>query len=426
MTIRDANNCINTTTVIVQGTTGATVTATSTASTCGTATGSITATGTGGSQPYQYSINGNTYQSAPTFNGLINGNYTVYIKDANGCINTVAITVALFNPITIDAGPDQTICEGTAVLLNASSNGISFQWTPSTGLSNASILKPLAAPRITTQYILTATNGQCSRQDTLVVTIRPAPIPNAGSDINLCFGVNGKLNGSGGSTFNWSPAQYLSNTNTASPTILAPPTGTYRYILNVTDNSGCQSLKADTVIVKVAAPVKVFAGNDTMITINQPLQLKATDVNNSGFTSYSWSPARGLNNPSIQQPIAVLDKEITYTVTARTADGCEASDDIHVKVFLKADLFVPNAFTPNNDGRNDVLHVIPVGIKELKYFRIYNRWGQLVYSSTSQTEGWNGKFNGQTQPTATFVWMAEGIDYQGNTLTRKGTVTLIR
>jgi gliding motility-associated-like protein len=191
-------------------------------------------------------------------------------------------------------------------------------------------------------------------------------------------------------------------------------------------NGSCASLKPDTVIVKILAPPKVFAGNDTSIAINQPLQLNTVDINNAGFVSYSWSPGFGLNNTLIKNPVAITDRDMTYVVTVRTADGCQGGDDIKVKVFARADLYVPTAFTPNGDGLNDFAVVIPVGIKELKYFSIFNRWGEMVFTTADARKGWNGRWGGTEQPNSVFVWEAKAIDYKGNVISKRGTVTLIR
>jgi gliding motility-associated-like protein len=156
------------------------------------------------------------------------------------------------------------------------------------------------------------------------------------------------------------------------------------------------------------------------------LQLNAVDINNSGLVSYTWSPSTGLNNALIKNPIAVIDRDITYIVTVKNSDGCQGTDDIKIKVFLTADLYVPTAFTPNSDGLNDFAVVIPVGIKELKYFSIFSRWGERVFTTSDASKGWDGRWKGVEQPNAVFVWMAEAIDFRGNIIKRKGTVTLIR
>jgi len=107
--------------------------------------------------------------------------------------------------------------------------------------------------------------------------------------------------------------------------------------------------------------------------------------------------------------------------------GCMDSAFITVKVFnTTPQVFVPTAFTPNSDGRNDFARPIAVGITRIDYFRIYNRWGQLVFSTTTNGKGWDGTINGQLQGTNTYVWIVRAIDYTGKLYFSKGTVTLIR
>ena len=272
-----------------------------------------------------------------------------------------------------------------------------------------------------------ANNGCDGDIRTGTVYVMPTPIANAGPDAIVCYGKSLRLNGSGGLQYQWSPATYLSNPAVAGPLVTLPGAGIYTYVLNVSAN-GCPALKPDTVKVTMLPPVRVFAGNDTLIALSQPLQLNAQDMNSSGFTSYQWSPSFGLNNALVKTPVATLNSlgSTTYLVTARTADGCEASDDIKITAFVKADLYVPTAFTPNGDGKNDQAVVIPVGIRELQFFRIYNRWGELVFMTQDAVRGWNGVFKGQPQDSNVFVWEAKGVDYNGNVIFKKGTVTLIR
>ncbi len=263
------------------------------------------------------------------------------------------------------------------------------------------------------------------------VYVNPLPFANAGPDAVVCFGNTVRLSGSGGDIYQWSPPQYLSNAAITNPVARIPFAGTYKYVLNVSSVYGCKSVKSDTVSLTVLPPVKVFAGSDTLITVNQPLQLNAVDVNNTGFINYTWSPSFGLSNAAIKNPVASYNNQLgnsgqTYIVTARTINGCEAKDDITIKVFVAAEIYVPNAFTPNGDGTNDILKPILVGIKELKYFAVFNRYGQLVYKTNVHGQGWDGKFNGDMQNTGGFAWMVEGIDYKGNTITRKGMAVLIK
>lgn len=259
----------------------------------------------------------------------------------------------------------------------------------------------------------------------LVNVIAP-PVPNAGPDAIVCYGNSLRLNGSGGAIYQWSPATYLSSATVPNPVVNIPLPGTYQYFLNVTTQNGCKSSKRDTVLITILPPVKVFAGRDTLIVANQPLQLNAVDVNGSGFSTYSWSPSFGLNNPFISNPIAIMNRDVTYVVTARTANGCEARDDISIKVFNAPDIFVPTGFTPNGDGLNDIFKPVYAGIRELKYFSVFSRWGEIVFTTTSQSAGWNGVYKSRTQDGNVFVWQVEGIDYNGNVIRKKGTVVLIR
>ena len=207
-------------------------------------------------------------------------------------------------------------------------------------------------------------------------------------------------------------------------TPFASPPFTTAYMLTVYDTIGCPKPGFDTVVVNVTPPINAFAGNDTAIIAGQPLQLNAT-----GGATYSWSPAVAMSNPFIANPVVTLDAtydSVIYKV--RVGDGgCFAEDEMKVKVFkTEPDLFIPNAFTPNSDGKNDILKPLPVGIKTFDYFRIYNRWGQLLYSTTSLGNGWDGTLQGKEQPAGTYVFMAKATDFMGKVILKKGTLVLIR
>ena len=181
--------------------------------------------------------------------------------------------------------------------------------------------------------------------------------------------------------------------------------------------------------VNVTAPIVVNAGNDTTVVANQPLQLTAT-ASDSTANAFLWTPAKGLNFTNIYNPIATLTDNvdsITYTVTASTSAGCFGEASVIVRVFKTGpEIFVPSAFTPNGDGKNDILKPITVGIKTLTYFKVFNRWGQMVFATSEFNKGWDGNINGTPQASGTYVYMAQGIDYNGKTVFRKGTVVLIK
>jgi gliding motility-associated-like protein len=394
------------------------------ASCSGAADGTITVTTTGGNGVYSYSIDGTNFQSSNLFN-VAGGSYTVMIKDGNGCLATQIVDVPLNNTVTVDAGTNETICEGTSRLIAAVSNANSFSWTPAASLDNASTLTPTASPTVTTKYYLTATTGICTRLDSMTVFVRPAPSADAGVDVAICYGKNFQMHGSGGVSYEWSPSTYfISAANVQDPEVKA--TNDIAYSLMVTDAFGCRSLVADVVDINVTPSVRIFAGNDTIAAMNQPLQLKVREMSIAGVTNYTWTPAGYLTGANSDSPIATLTSDQRFVVVGTTPEGCQGMDDILVKVYKGPEIYVPSGFTPNNDGLNDVLRPIAVGIKEFRFFRVFNRWGQLIFSTQDPQRGWDGKLKGTEQGNGTFVWMVEAIDYKGNLVTRKGIVTIIR
>ena len=426
VTIKDALGSTNTTTVTISDIPGPAITQTaSTPASCNTPDGTVTVTASGGTAPLQYSLNGLRSQTDAVFTAVANGNITTSVTDANGCSASATVTVPLNNTLVADAGQAQVICEGTGVLLNASSNGNGFSWSPSTGLDKTDILQPHAAPATTTTYILTATWGACSTSDAVTVAVNPAPVADAGPGTAICFGKDAQLTGSGGTSWSWSPAIFLNNVEISDPEVIRP-TSSISYSLTVKDDNQCSSLQPATVTITVTPPAQVFAGNDTSVAIGQPLSLNAIDVNGSGFSWFSWSPAYGLNDPLIQQPVAVLDKSIVYIVMASTPDGCSGQDTISIKVYARADIYVPNAFSPNGDGHNDIIRAIPVGVKAFSWFVIFDRWGRQVFRTTNPGIGWDGTVNGTLLQAGNFVWVAAGSDYEGHAIERKGTLLLVR
>ncbi len=348
--------------------------------------------------------------------------YFVRLTDSFGCFQNDSIFVDVTNVVTVYAGADTTICLGDAMVLNPVSKGLYYQWTPATYLDFDNIKNPVATPLITTTYHVVASTGTCVGDDYITITPVAYPTPNAGADISICSGGSTQLNAGGGSSYVWSPATYLNNRFLANPTVTRPAANV-EYIVTVRDTLGCPKPVKDTVWVYVARPVIADAGpRDTTVVLGQPLYLFAT-----GGDSYTWSQSTWLNNPTIQDPIALPQDNITYFVTARTTQGCIGTDFIHVKLYnMDPDLYVPTAFTPNGDLLNSVLKPILLGMRELHYFRVYNRSGQLIYSTTAKDTGWDGTFKGRGQDPGTYVWMAEGINYLGELRQKKGTSILIR
>ena len=424
ITLKDATGVTAQTSAVVGNIAGPQLTANPLAATCKNNDGAVTVVVSGGTAPLVYSVlQGGISTTGLT--GLAAGPCTVMVTDANGCVGTATATVPLTNDLTVSVASVQPVCEGLTLPLSAVSAGSSFAWSPSAGLTDPNSRNPVLTASSTQTYTVTASLGPCQSQGQVLVTVLPAPVATVSSNVTVCYGKNVSLSGSGGETYLWTPATFLDNPGVADPTV-EHPSYSVAYNLSVTGANGCTSIKPAQVVVTVSPPAQLFTGNDTTVAIGEPLQLQAIDVNHTGFSNYSWSPEDGLNNPTIANPIAVLDMDENYTVTAYSDAGCEASGTIRVKVYAGPDIYVPNAFTPNGDGHNDVLRAIPVGIRQFKYFMIYNRFGQLVFTTADPSKGWDGGISGQPQPAGTFVWEAEGVDYLGHVLRRKGTVVLVR
>ena len=248
----------------------------------------------------------------------------------------------------------------------------------------------------------------------------PAPIPNAGPDGNICYGQNFQLQGSGGIEYAWSPATYMNTSLTPEP--LVTPEQTIQYSLSVVDANGCRSLQPDIVTVNVTPPIVVKISNDTVVAMGDTLQIFASSV----ATDYLWSPAFGLDDPNKSAPRVTVTGDITYTVLASTSAGCKGSASVTLKVYDGPEVYVPTAFTPNGDGLNDLFKPFPVGIKNYVYFRVFNRWGQMIFATSDFNRGWDGTINGKTQPSGTYVWIVEGITKDNKKIVKRGTITLVR
>ncbi len=369
----------------------------------------------------------NPNTGTPTVNPTTTTTYQVQL-DLSGCINTDEVTVRVVDFVTLSTMPDTTICRTDPVQLRITSDGLRYEWTPTASLDNPTAKQPIATPLApVTDYQVIAHIGSCSATDYIRITTVPYPIANAGPDTTICYNTPAFLHGShDGTRFSWSPTASLVNAGTLTPTAYPSGPGVRPYVLTVyNDLIACPKPGRDTVLVTVLPKIVPFAGNDTMVVVGQPLQLNAT-----GGVSYSWTPSIGLSNTNIANPVGVYSADIDsirYKVYVYNQLGCFDSAFIKVTVFkTNPYVFVPTGFTPNGDGLNDVLRPIAVGVREIKYFRVFNRWGQMVFSTTINGHGWDGRVNGAPQGSNVYVWMVGAIDYTGRPITLKGTSTLIR
>ncbi len=347
--------------------------------------------------------------------------YYAMLTDQFGCTSTDSVKVDVKLFVSLSGGNDSTICLGDPTVLKINSDALHYLWSPAASLNNATLKNPTATAFTTTTYHVIANIGKCVAEKNITLTTVPYPVADAGPDQTICFGSSAQLHAGGGSFYAWSPAAFLNAGNIPNP-ISVNPTANVRYIVSVRDTLGCPKPVRDTILLTVSK-IKADAGpGDTSVVIGQPLQLNA-----SGNANYSWTPSTWLNNPFINNPVALPQNNIVYVVRVSNAAGCYDTDSILVKVFkLKPDLYVPNAFTPNGDGDNDIFRPIAIGMRSIDMFRVYNRWGQMLYSGTGNGAGWDGSFSGRRQEAATYVWYAEGVDYLNNKVKRKGYVVLIK
>ncbi|MGZ3910100.1 MAG: T9SS type B sorting domain-containing protein [Flavisolibacter sp.] len=366
---------------------------------------------------------GDSATAAPLVHPQLTTQYVVQLND-NGCINTDSVRVRVVNFVDLVPGADTLICAHDSATLYAMTNGLKFGWTPFTGLADPAQLSPRASPAVTTTYTLTASIGHCAATASMKVKVVPYPTVDAGSDTLICFNSACRLHGlTDGSQFSWSPSGSLEAANTLVP--LASPQQSTAYVLAAFDTLGCPKPARDTVLVRVLPRIYPSAGHDTAVVEGQPLQLAA-----SGGAAYVWFPSFNLSSDSVANPVAVFHEGVDglrYGVRVYNEAGCVDSAFLTIRVFASSPVvFVPNAFTPNQDGKNDVLRPVAAGMVNLEYFRVYNRWGQLIFSTTTNGKGWDGRIGGKEQGTGTYVWEVKATDYKGGVYLRKGLVTLIR
>ena len=357
----------------------------------------------------------------------------------DGCVANDSVTIKTIPQITVKASPDTSICTSDSVQLFAISHGNGFAWTSNTGESIDSVQNPFVKPTANpTHYYIQANLGKkCFAWDTTLVHVHPYPIADAGNDDAVCFKGNVQLQASiVGDAFSWYPTNTLSDSTSLSPIVTPDTSGNYILTVYYTKKNTCPKPVKDTVRVTVIPEILLSSVKDTAVVYNEPLQLKVTGNIDTNSISYQWRNIKGgddyLNNTTIFNPIGIYPlyvDSIVYQVSAtlNNSKHCYALDTIKVIVFkTPPDIFVPTAFTPNGDGKNDRARPIPVGVLNLDYFSVFNRVGQLLYTTSQIGEGWDGTYKGVNQPAGTYVYMVQGTNYLGTRIFHKGTLVLIR
>ncbi|MCU0374049.1 MAG: gliding motility-associated C-terminal domain-containing protein [Chitinophagaceae bacterium] len=343
-------------------------------------------------------------------------------QELGNCISNDSIIVRVTDKVFVEIPGDTTICNGDSISLKANTNAnlISWRVNGNNSIQNSTILN--LSP---TERLLVTINVSISKcKDSAAVQVKTAPYPtaNAGKDTILCWLQAITLNATtNGDRFEWVGYPQF---NILNPTVV--PERTTNYILRTYyDTGGCKKPADDTVNITVRPPVNMLATNDTAVVVRQPLQLNA-----NGALRYLWQPAALLNRNDIPNPVFVSNtpsEGLQYSVIGFDAWGCSDSARLVIRVFSSGpSIYVPTAFTPNNDGLNDGLRPIIAGIRQLLYFKIFNRYGQLVFETATVKKAWDGTYSGKPQASGNFVWMVQAIDYEGNLIQQKGNAILIR
>ncbi|MGI8634594.1 MAG: PKD domain-containing protein, partial [Segetibacter sp.] len=374
----------------------------------------------------------NNTASPPAQVYSVAGDYTVKASATNSSGCTTAITKVLkVNPLpNVDAGVDSAICRGSAITLHAT-GADSYVWAASPSLSCTTCANPVASPVDTSiYYSVTGKNSltNCQKTDSVQVkVIQPFKITPSPAD-TICIGQSVQLSVTGADKYDWSPPAGLSNATIANP--VANPGVTTLYTVTGHDYLNCFT---DTATIPVIVyPVPVFDIIETNVTIAVGNSVAIKTKSSNDVISWQWLPSTGLSCSNCAEPIATPANTIVYKAFAINEGGCRAEDQITVNVFCNnGNLFIPNSFSPNNDGSNDVFFPRGKGISGVKSLQIFNRWGATVFQKTNfqindPSSGWDGTYNGSLAASDVFVYQIEVICETGQVFSFKGDLSLIR
>ncbi|MFL5809039.1 MAG: PKD domain-containing protein, partial [Flavisolibacter sp.] len=345
-----------------------------------------------------------------------------------GCRDSSAREINVFDlPNGSIVAPSTNICEGIPFMLT-SSGGVNYNWYKDGQLAETSGAGSYNATQPGTYSVMIISEHGCRKAGdrTVTLTMTNKPVPDFSFDkycvdLSTTFTNKSIVNNSLPVQYAW---DFGNNTKSdqRDPVVNFGAANKYNVKLSVTPLS-CPLLS--TTLEKTVTIQKPISGSNyepRNAVENRPLPLRARDIG----TSYEWMPSTSLGSIFSSQTVYTGNKEQQYRIKIINPSGCTTIDTQLVKIFKEIEIYVPKAFTPNNDGQNDRMYPFLVGIKELKNFRIINRWGAIVYESRTDMPGWDGMYKGKPQPMDGYVWEAQAIDLDGKIVIRKGSFTLIR
>lgn len=368
-------------------------------------------------------------QNPPSVSYGTAGNYPISLIGIHpsGCADTAYHRYEAFPLPNTNAGADRVICLNGITDLQAT-GGIEFVWSPSNGLSCTDCAAPKASPIQNTTYHLLGKNIYgCFARDSVLINVQQPFNIQVGRGDTLCLGETFQLFASGADQFVWSPSAGLDNNRVARPK--ANPSASIVYQVIGRDNNNCFTDTGSIAITVYPYPT-VNAGDDKTISVGTSIPLKATI--SGDVTGIKWTPPSGLSCISCTDPVATPRQTSTYTVEVVNQGGCITRDEVSIFVFCaNSNLFMPNTFSPNGDGNNDVFYPRGKGLFTIKTLRVFNRWGEVVFERTNfgandSVKGWDGTFKGKPASQDVYVYTVEVICENNTVLTYNGNVALIR
>ncbi|HZY38033.1 MAG TPA: gliding motility-associated C-terminal domain-containing protein [Mucilaginibacter sp.] len=337
--------------------------------------------------------------------GVSNGSV---ITDASCRVYSQPLSVYV-NPLpVVSPFPDQKVCEGDQLVLNATGGG-SYTWT-GPGLAptseNPLVIGNVSPANAGTYTVVAVSDSGCTAPPVQAkVTVVPKVVPGISGNVAICAGESTQLNATGGLYYRWTPSTGLDNDTLANPT--ATPLQTTTYTAHIS-NGGCvDSSKSVTVTVN-QNPV-ANAGNEIFLYEGQSAKLNGT-IKGDNITQYYWTPATFLDDPNSLTPTTTPTENITYTLTAVSQSCGTSTSSVYVRVYKK--VTIPNAFSPNNDGINDYWNITALNTYPESITQVFNRYGQQVFQSTGYARPWDGTNNGKPLPAGTYYYIIDLKDGQ--------------
>jgi gliding motility-associated-like protein len=397
--------------------------------------------GNGGPYTYQWSpLNGlnNASISNPIANPLYTTQFVVTVSDGCSPDNSNLINIAVRAPLEVTTNGDQMVCEDSLVQLQANITGglgvYTIDWTPPTGLSNSTILNPVANPVVATTYTVVASDG-CSINDTTYVTVGVHTPPNPPTPVNdtICQGEIANLYAipqQGCTTWWYTQPTSTIAFNSGNGFITPPLQNTMEYYLGSIDSNGCPSkyFTAVSAIVNILPEVNFLADPLHVEIPNAFVNFDDDLFAPAGAYSWMWDFGDG-EFDNLPNPVHQYQNEGTYTVTLIVVDsnGCSRSVTKldYVVVGKDIQLIVPNAFTPNGDGINDLFYV---GHKLINTFQvnIFDRWGNLLFTSRDPDFRWDGTLNGSPLPEGNYTYSITATAIENTPVNKAGVFSLLR